>query len=758
MKVRTIVPLPFCMLVLSLAACAFEPPPPKTTPVPEQKETLVDCPMRFRFDAKGTAYQHVYVAGEFNAWKEDKLELTDPDGDFVYEGSFTIAALAPGRYAYKFVLKQAGADPVWTLDPQNTRQKVLGTEVNSLVELKDCRVPVLSLDATALGADGTATVTLNIAPGLAENSFDPATLAAKTSTGDHLPVALDGSGKKATVTITNRKDTKVGVWVTAGGAHGDADPLYVPVWTRADGFSWDKSTLYFAFTDRFSSASTKNDAPASCLPQGSLANWLGGDFAGITKKIEDGYFDALSVDAVWISSPNLNPAGCYSGSLGRKYTAYHAYFPMALEETDPHFGSKAELRALVDAAHKKGIRVLVDFVANHLHEESPLVAVHKEWFHPFYKCGWEQPITCWFEPYLPDINYDDDEADAAMVGSALYWIQNFDLDGFRVDAAKHIGHPFVHNLRAEIAAKVEHRPLIDAAPKAVPFYMVGETFTGGWSPTDSSQVDMIKEWVSLAELDGQFDFPLWYQILYTFGKQSSPTGALKTMLQAKIDYGTGAVMSGFIDNHDVPRFISHADNLVNSYTPLSDTSSDEAKTIGWDQTLRPGQPAREEPYRLAQIAWAFLLTQPVVPLIYYGDEIGLPGAGDPDNRRMMAFTGLGAGQTALLERYKKLGALRKTHPALRSKELEMSGLLAAQAAANDDTLVFFKIDPSEEILVVIDRRRDMVTDTLQLWVPDRIAAGAQFRDLETNESFVTTAGRVDVPMQRPNARYLLRVK
>jgi glycosidase len=748
-------------------ASPAQEPQPGTPETPQPAAPLVDCPIAFRFDAKGAAYQHVYVSGEFNAWAADTLELTDQDGDFVFDGQFTIKGLQPGRFAYKLVLVAAGQGPQWVLDPENTRQKVLGGQVNSRVDFKDCHVPVLSLASTSLDQNGVATVVVDVQHGLAQDSFDPTSLAAKTTQGDALPIVLSLDKKQATVTVSGHANTKVGVWVSAGGPHGDAEPLYVPVWTRtADAFSWEKSTLYFAFTDRFSDGNATNDAPSSCLPSTSLANWLGGDFAGITQKIKDGYFDALSVDAVWISSPTLNPAGCYPGSLGRNYTAYHAYFPKEIAEVDPHFGTEDELRELVEAAHARGIRVLIDYVANHLHEESPLVPLHPDWFHPYYLCGWDQPIVCWFEPYLPDINYDVDAADQAMADAALHWIQHFDLDGFRVDAAKHIGHPFIHNLRAEIAEKVEHRPLIDQPPKATPFYMVGETFTGGWSPSDSSQVDMIREWISLAELDGQFDFPLWYQILYTFGKQNAPTGALKTLLQAKIDYGsvwaagspeTPAVMSAFIDNHDVPRFISHADNLVNGYAVLDDTSSDAAKTIGWDPALRPAQPSREEPYKMAQIAYAFLLSQAAIPMVYYGDEIGLPGAGDPDNRRPMQFSGLSANQAALLARYQALGKLRKAHPALSSNALEMSGLLAAQAAAQDDTLVYFKLDPSEEILVVIDRRHDLQTDTLQLSMPARVPAGAKYRDLETNETFTSTAGRLDVPVRRPNARYLLRV-
>ncbi len=746
-------------VALWLVACAKIPDPPRRIAAPGLSKGVIRCPLEFRFDAKGTQYLSVHVAGEFNDWRKDELELKDPDGDLVYEGSFDLPHVTPGRYAYKLVVSRGG-DPEWLLDPGNTRRKVLGSEANSLYVFEDCRKPRLSLiESRYDAASETGVVTAKIEAADPEG-FSPETLAAKTSTGAVLPVALGGDGTTATVTVANMAGTKLGVWLEAGGKFGSAEPLYVPMWTRPEAFRFEDSLLYFAFTDRFDNGAPENDAPAACLPLASRANWLGGDFKGVQQKIDAGYFDALGVDAVWISAPNKNPDGCYSGSLGRQYTAYHTYFPVSLDQTDPHFGDAAALRALVDAAHARGIRVLIDFVANHLHEESPLASVHRDWFNPIFLCGWERPITCWFEPYLPDINYDLDAANEAMTGSALHWIRTFDLDGFRVDAAKHIGHPFVHNLRAEIAAKVEHRPSVAAPPLTYDFYMVGETFTGGWSLEDNSQVEMIKEWISPAELSGQFDFPLWYEILYAFGKQSEPTGRIKTFLQHNVDaYGAGARMSSFIDNHDVPRFISHADNRVNGYTPLSDTSSPEAKQIGWDEQLRPGQPTRVEPYRLAAIAYAFAISQSAIPLIYYGDEIGLPGAGDPDNRRMMPWSGYNAGQTELLTRYQRLGGLRRAHPALRSKKLELSGLVEPATGANDDTLAYFKIAPEEEILVLIDRRLDGGSDALPVWLPERYQLGDSLRDLESNEHFsVAARGLVEIPMTRPNVRLLLRVK
>jgi glycosidase len=123
-------------------------------------------------------------------------------------------------------------------------------------------------------------------------------------------------------------------------------------------------------------------------------------------------------------------------------------------------------------------------------------------------------------------------------------------------------------------------------------------------------------------------------------------------------YGPTAVMSTFIGNHDLPRSIH-----IGEDTPLWSDPYSDGKNLSWS-----GQPAvstnRHAYERLAN-AFAVLLTNKGAPLIYYGDEIGLPGAGDPDNRRMMTFSGLTTDQQWLHDRVKALNTIRAAHPALR---------------------------------------------------------------------------------------------
>ncbi len=182
------------------------------------------------------------------------------------------------------------------------------------------------------------------------------------------------------------------------------------------------------------------------------------------------------------------------------------------------------------------------------------------------------------------------------------------------------------------------------------FYLVGETFTG--------DRDLIAYYVNSSMLDGQFDFPLRANILATILRRAGQMSDLVGFLDANAAfYGPGAVMSTFIGNHDVPRSIHIAEDA-----PLFG-DWDDGKGRAWNN--RPSLPSSASPFERMLVAYTLLMTTPGVPLIYYGDEIGLPGAGDPDNRRFMQWDGYTANQTWLRDQLAALGRVRREHEALR---------------------------------------------------------------------------------------------
>ena len=143
----------------------------------------------------------------------------------------------------------------------------------------------------------------------------------------------------------------------------------------ASTFSWDNATVYFLLTDRFYNGDTSNDHSygRGLTKSGSAASYdqygafQGGDFAGITKKINDGYFDDLGVNAIWLSAPYEQVHGYCVGTDGDSFAhySYHGYYVLDYTESDKNFGTKAEFKTMVDTAHQHGIRIVMDIVMNH---------------------------------------------------------------------------------------------------------------------------------------------------------------------------------------------------------------------------------------------------------------------------------------------------------------------------------------------------------------------------------------------------------
>ena len=159
-------------------------------------------------------------------------------------------------------------------------------------------------------------------------------------------------------------------------------------------------------------------------------------------------------------------------------------------------------------------------------------------------------------------------------------------------------------------------------------------------------------------LDGQFDFPLYDQIKDTFGLAKGDMKALDDSLGASEKaYGKETLMSPLVGNHDKGRFMAYADG------DLPDPEIEKEEEVGWKKPPKVDHPANYDKLELAQ---AFLMSIDGVPMVYYGDEIGMTGAGDPDNRRDMRFgEDVSPDEKGVLDNFEKLGAIRRAHPALR---------------------------------------------------------------------------------------------
>ena len=474
--------------------------------------------------------------------------------------------------------------------------------------------------------------------------------------GDRFVVSLD---RQADGTVFEYKFVVDGAWI-----QDPENPRSVPdglggrnsvAWVDCDAcpaqaFDWRDAVLYFVLLDRFVDGDATNDRPQGGVePAG---NYQGGDLAGLLAKVREGYFEALGVNVLWLSCPFQNATSVGAGADGHMYTAYHGYWPSDLEAVDPRMGDEALLRQVVDEAHGHGLRVILDYVMNHVHTESPLYGAHPEWFWPLDGCvcgdgcSWDDEpdrFRCWFRPYLPDFDFRDPAARYYSVKNAVDWARRLDLDGYRLDAVKHIEMSWLTDLRERLAAEVQ--------VGGRPFYLVGETYTGDRG--------LLKSFIDPAtKLDGQFDFPARASLVRNVLMRQGTMAELMVFLDGNDTfYAAGTIMGTFLGNHDLPRAVHLAEDV-----PLFG-EWDGGKARAWSN--QPVAPTGRAPYERLAVAYGLLLTTPGAPLLYYGDEYGMAGAGDPDNRRMMRFDGWNEHQLWLRDRIAGLARARAAHEVLR---------------------------------------------------------------------------------------------
>lgn len=682
-----------------------------------------ECVATFRYVAPpGETVTSVHVPGSFNGWSQQDFALEEVDAG-VFEGTLALEDLAAGSVSYKLLLN----GEQWVLDGGNPMKIFHDGVVNSKLRVPDCNAPTFHLlERSVDAAQGSAVLRVQLQRGLS-GAWGPESVQVHHNFERvELPVDASGTLEVAVDHLPPGKHT----WRFDALHEGKPiQPMVVSFWVEASEFQWRDAALYFAFVDRFQDA-LPNPPSLECGGGAGLSDWMGGDWPGLEARIKAGYFEELGVNTLWINAAVDNPEECVSGLGGHLYAAYHGYFPENLLATEPRFGSLSDLKSLVKTAHARGLRVVMDLVANHVYQTAQEWTDHEfdGWFNtPMFLCGWEQPETCWFQSYMPDLNHRNDDVVEHIVDTALYWAVEADLDGFRVDAVKHIHRHFLHTLRHRLQEEVE-------SYSSIPFWLVGETFTGSWGGGEGSEELLIKSYVDDTQLHGQFDFPLYWALLESVGRHESGLDTLATFLvKSQGYYGQNALMASFLGNHDVPRFISHAAG------DIQDLWGQGSLEQAWDAP--PPSPDASQPYARLKQAFTLLAGLPSIPLIYYGDEVALPGAGDPDNRRPMVFSGLSALQSDVLAHTQKVFKTRQASVALRRGPLSV-------LFSSPDVLCFLRTHGDSSAIVVVNRGDESVSIDL-----DSSVTGS-FQRLDGSlytsaEALVLAGGASDILVQSP---------
>ena len=408
--------------------------------------------------------------------------------------------------------------------------------------------------------------------------------------------------------------------------------------------------LYSLMIDRFYNGNTANDWKMNSPEVLDIVDYQGGDLAGITKKISEGYFDQLGINTIWISPITQNPWdawGLYPFPNGNKYdstktytkfSGYHGYWPIYATKLDDRFGTPDELRTLLDTAHAHEINIILDYVANHMHINSPTLQEHPDWHTDSilpdgrrnFELWDEARLTTWFDKHIPTLDLEREEVCEQMTDSALYWLANYDLDGYRHDACKHIPEGYWRMLGQKIATRWPGRPI----------WMIGETYG---SP------ELIGSYVKSGMLNAQFDFNVYFTAREALCGFKGMDQVMQNELTSLGTYGAHHTMGNISGNHDQIRFASIAGGAIDIYC--------HGKEEGWTREIGIGDTAVA--YKRALLMEVLNMTLPGVPCIYQGDEYGEVGGNDPDNRHIMRFENLNDDELKMRNEVAKLIQLRR---------------------------------------------------------------------------------------------------
>lgn len=513
------------------------------------------------------------------------------------------------------------------------------------------------------------------------------------------------------VTISATTDTALGIKtlpITVTDQYGNkfSTTVDVEITDRVkkneNDFDWDEAVVYFMMTDRFFDGNESNNTASGTDTYGDNPGlYHGGDFAGVTAKLD--YLQDLGVNTIWLTPIVKNIAGVTvtdEGSEDVPYNAaYHGYWASDFTKLNPTMGTTEEFKTMISEAHKRGMRIMVDIVVNHAGygTESTFADMLRD------KSVSEGDIKSW-QSGLPDFATEKAEVRAKLVEWQTSWMKDYGVDYFRVDTVKHVDSTTWAALKN---STTEVNPS---------FKMIGEYYGAGYASNGST--------LGSGQMDADLDFDFNDQATsFVSGNISS----VEKFLSARNSALNNAYMTGqFLSSHDEDGFKA---SLMNGkkYT------EDEATSA-------------------ALVAATLQLTAKGIPVIYYGEEVGLSGLNNypyQTNRYDMDFS-KATKDNVTYQHYKNLLSIRNAYTDVFAR-----GSRTVVASSDEEGYDVVSRSYGGTTLYVGMNIKDTVKEVK---VPVSLAAGTEVKDLYSGATYTVGSDKtvaVTIPAAKDGGTVIL---
>lgn len=507
-------------------------------------------------------------------------------------------------------------------------------------------------------------------------------------------------------------------------------------------FVWENANVYFLLTDRFKNGDTSNDNNYNRnKPTGKLRGFEGGDLRGVIQKLDEGYFEKLGITALWITPIVEQIHDGVDEGTGLTY-GFHGYWTRDWTTLDPNFGTKKDLAELVQKAHAKGIRILLDAVINHTGPVTEEDAVYpKDWVRTNPKCqysNYENTIACTLVENLPDVKTESNES----VALPPFLIEKWKKEGRFEQEIKELDAFFTKT----------------GYPRAPKYYIMkwlADYITD--YGIDGYRVDTVKHTTE----DVWADFKKVCESAFTDFKKKNPKKVLDTnsffMVGEVYGYNIGSKRMYDFSDKKVDYYVNGFNSLINfdfrneaklnynelfsKYANILQKDLKGFTVMNYVSSHDDGYPfdkKREKPFE----SGTKLLLAPGISQVYYGDEsarsLDIEGTqGDATLRSFMNWEAIekNTATKEILAHWQKLGTFRKNHTAVGA------GVHQQISAAPYVFSRTYKKDKINDHVIV---GLDLPLGEKEISVGNVFQNGTKVKDAYSGETAIVTNGKITI--------------